>query len=205
MFTSNITPSNYQMSLQNTGTTQPLLSQVVGAYDPGFSPLTANIAFAQQSTDAQYACRTLRTNRWMAQNGGMNFAYEFNDAKAPHYLWSPFKISGGSTFPYGAYHGAELPYLFRMNTKDACGMNVPLMTGAQKTLAAKMVRYWTTFAKTGNPNPVPAVAGLPAWPEFTAAATGNFISFVGSTPKLLKASAFDTDHKCTSFWNGKAP
>ena len=42
-------------------------------------------------------------------------------------------------------------------------------------------------------------------PEFTAAATGNFISFVGDTPKLLKASAFDTNHKCTSFWNGKAP
>jgi para-nitrobenzyl esterase len=205
MFTSNITPSNYQMSLQNTGTSQQIINQVVAAYPPGSSPKSANIAFAQQSTDANYACRTLRTNRWMAQNGGINFAYEFNDPSPPHYLWSPFKLSDNSTFPYGAYHGAELPYLFRHATKDGCGADIPAMTGPQKQLAAKMVTYWTTFAKTGNPNPVPAVAGLPAWPEFTATATGNFISFVGSTPKLLKASAFDTNHKCTSFWNGKAP
>ena len=203
-FTSNISPGTYQQSLQNTGTPQSILMQVVQAY-PGTSLKSANIAFAQQSTDANYACRTLRTNRWMAQNGGINFAYEFNDANAPHYLWSPFKLSDGSTFPYGAYHGAELPYLFRHGTKDACGANIPAMTVKQKQLAAKMVTYWTTFAKTGNPNPVPAPAGLPAWPEFTATAAGNFISFDGNTPKLLKASVFDSDHKCTSFWNGKAP
>ena len=204
-FTSNITPGNYQMSLQNTGASQQMASQVAMAYPAGNSPKTANIAFAQQSTDANYACRTLRTNRWMALKGGINFAYEFNDANAPHYLWSPFKLSDNSTFPYGAYHGAELPYLFRHGTKDGCGANIPAMTGPQKQLAAKMVTYWTTFAKTGNPNPVPAVPGLQNWPEFTATATGNFISFMGRTPKLLKASAFDTIHKCTSFWDGKAP
>ena len=100
---------------------------------------------------------------------------------------------------------AELPYLFSHATKDGCGANIPKMTTKQKQLAVKMVTYWTTFAKTGNPNPVPAVAGLPAWPEFTTTATGNFISFEGNTPKLLKASVFDSNHKCTSFWDGKAP
>jgi para-nitrobenzyl esterase len=204
-FISNITPGNYQSSLQMTGTPQSFVGQLALAYPAGSTPKSANIAFAQQSTDANYACRTLRTNRWMAQNGGTNFAYEFNDAAAPHYLWSPFKLKDGSTFPYGAYHGAELPYLFLHGTKDSCGANIPAMTSVQKQLAAKMVTYWTTFAKTGNPNPVPAQPGLPAWPEFTATATGNFISFEGKTPRLLKASAFDTNHKCTSFWNGKAP
>jgi para-nitrobenzyl esterase len=200
-FVSNVVPGNYTNAVQSTGISSSMAAQVASTYPPGASPLTANIALAKQWTDSSYACRTYRVNKWMAQNGGKNFAYEFNDANAPPTLWPKFKLSDNSLFPYGAYHGSELPYLFRPSSVNGCGGAVPAMTSAQKALSGAIVTYWTTFAKTGNPNP--ASSTLPVWPEFQA--NGNLVSFVGAKPKLVKATAFDTDHKCTSFWDGKVP
>ena len=195
-FTSDITPANYFSKLQSTGA-GGLAGQIQSQYPPGSTPLSATTALAQQWTDSQYSCRTLRVNQWMAQNAGKNYAYEFSDATAPATLWAPFRLSDGTVFPYGAYHGSEGPYLFRMGSRNACGGTVPVLTGAQRQLSAAMVSYWTTFAKTGNPNA--AGSGLPVWPEFQGT-SAKIISFKGAAPTLVAASKFDTDHKCTSFW-----
>jgi para-nitrobenzyl esterase len=200
-FTSAVTPGTYHDKLPFTGLPSNLVTQVESAYPAGASALSANIALAQQWTDSQYACRSLRVSRWLAQNGGINYGYEFKDAKAPPYLWPPFKLSDNTVFPYGAYHGGELPYLFRMGSMNACGGAIPTLTAAQKKLSSAMVTYWTTFAKTGNPNP--AGSPLRLWPKFQT--SGNMLAFNGVSPTALNAAAFDADHKCTSFWDGKIP
>jgi para-nitrobenzyl esterase len=62
---------------------------------------------------------------------------------------------------YGAYHGAELWYVF--NTLR----NQPWQwTADDERLAQHMARYWLEFARSGNPN----VDGLPEWRPFGAAA-----------------------------------
>jgi para-nitrobenzyl esterase len=207
-FVSNIAPSagsfpgavDLSTAMSKSGVPSNILQQVLGHYPAGANGLSANIAFADQQTDANFACRALRLNNSLAQNGAKNYAYEFNDAKAPVWLWPQFKLHDGTTFPYGAYHGAEQPYLFRMGPVNGCGGAMPKLSSAQKKLATAIVTYWTTFAKTGDPNPASGVKP-PAWPRF-AASNGNMMSLVAATPKLLKASAFDTDHQCSSFWNG---
>jgi para-nitrobenzyl esterase len=62
---------------------------------------------------------------------------------------------------WGAYHGAELWYVF--NTLD----RQPHWnwTAADRALASSMCAYWANFARSGNPN-APA---LPDWPRFDAA------------------------------------
>jgi para-nitrobenzyl esterase len=207
-FVSNVTPFNYQSKLTSTGVPGNMTGTVAGQYQPGGSDKSALEALAKQWTDASYACPTFRVNKWMAQNGGINFAYEFNDAKAPPTAFPPFRIStpSGPLFSYGAYHGAEQPFMWRFGSMNVCpgnpppGNTIPALTNMQKQLSAAMVTYWTTFAKTGNPNN----GVLPNWPEFTAA-NGQLASFKGTGLVSLNASSFDSDHKCSSFWDTNAP
>ena len=47
----------------------------------------------------------------------------------------------------GAFHSAELWYMF--GTLDRCWRP---MTEVDRTLSDRMLRYWTNFMKSGNPN-----------------------------------------------------
>jgi len=56
----------------------------------------------------------------------------------------------------GAYHGAELPYVF--DTHDAWLPTDEI----DRSLTDRMQSYWVAFAKTGNPNS----QGRPYWPAY---------------------------------------
>ncbi|RAO30839.1 Crystal protein [Micromonospora saelicesensis] len=66
------------------------------------------------------------------------FAYEFADEDAPFFTEGP-----EPTFDTGAYHCAELPYLFTVDYAEA-------LTPTQRRLSDAMVRTWTDFARTGR-------------------------------------------------------
>jgi len=59
----------------------------------------------------------------------------------------------------GAYHGAEIPYVF--DTADAWLPG----DAADRRVSEAMQRYWVNFARSGNPNG----AGLPLWPHWHSA------------------------------------
>ncbi|MFF5106664.1 carboxylesterase/lipase family protein [Streptomyces sp. NPDC000134] len=76
------------------------------------------------------------------------YAYEFADRKAPMFL----PLSGD--FDFGAYHSADIPYLFEDEAAE------PQFTAEQHRLSAAMTDYWAAFARTGAPHG----PGSPAWP-----------------------------------------
>ena len=65
------------------------------------------------------------------------FRYEFAEPEPP------MIFPGMPEFPYGAYHGSELPFLLRYG-----GVT---LDDRQQKLSDEMVGAWTRFAKTGHP------------------------------------------------------
>jgi len=105
------------------------------------------------------------------------FRYEFNDPAAP---------GGRAGINMGAYHGAELQYLF-----DMARLPGP-QTDAQRRLSEQMMRYWTNFVATGDPNG----EGLPHWPRYDPVSR-RMLSLQPGGPVVI--DNFDQDHHC-SFW-----
>jgi para-nitrobenzyl esterase len=104
------------------------------------------------------SCTALATDEVANQTTPV-YAYEFAQD-------SGTQIGG---FDLGAAHSEELPYLF----------------GPSNELSRKMVTYWTTFAKTGNP-------GWPRYSDGKALSLG--VDMIGQVD-------FAADHHC-SFWSG---
>jgi para-nitrobenzyl esterase len=141
------------------------------AYD---SPSTA---LATIWTDSSWACTALDTDRLLSTQVP-TYAYEFADGTAP---WA----SDGpkSSFPTGAFHASELQYLF--NDEQ---FRTPL-TSPQRQLSDQMIRYWTTFAYTGDPNG----DGTPTWPRFDADHARSLTTSGNGEADLAR------EHRC-GFW-----
>jgi para-nitrobenzyl esterase len=132
-------------------------------------------------TDAVFACNGLKQAQQFAPNVPAVYAYEFADDEAPLALL-PAKP------PYielGASHSFEIQYLFGTEEK---------FSEEQVDLSRSMVRYWTRFAKTGNPNG----DGDVQWPEFSE--SGKFLQLNTPEPVELEATDFALAHHCL-IWN----
>jgi para-nitrobenzyl esterase len=138
-----------------------------------------DLAYSAAFTDDQFSCDALWVDQALVAQHVPLYAYEFDDTNAPS-LVSLKDVS----IPLGAFHGAEVSYLFWN----------PLiwLTAPQQDLSKQMIAYWTQFAKTGDPN----VQGNPSWPLFNAA-QGNFLSLVPDSSQVT--TAFAADHQC-AFW-----
>ena len=178
-----VTPTHYQDA--TIALWGPTLGPIVyGVVYPLANYPSPGIALGASGTDGIFACPERNSVRLLAQNV-TTFAYEFNDENAPD-LFAPM-----ASFPLGAYHGSEIQYLFNFNQRFT-GTNP--FTRQQQALSNSMIRYWTTFATNADPNS----AGQPAWSPYSSG-TDQFQSLVPPTPVV--ESTFDTDHKCSAFWN----
>jgi para-nitrobenzyl esterase len=157
----------------------PLLGPIAELVYPYVPP--GGQVLGSDGTDGIFAC-SARNGDQLLSNFTTTYAYEFNDENAP-----PQPPPAGLSFPLGAYHGAEIQYLFDTGFFFE-------FTPAQQQLSQAMVSYWTNFAATGDPNS-PAT---PTWSPYNTAAD-QFQSLIPPTPTV--ESTFNTDHICDAFWN----
>jgi para-nitrobenzyl esterase len=147
-------------------------------------PLSAypspSVALGAVGTDAIFACNARRVAGLLSQHLP-TYQYEFNDPDAPQRFFPSL------SFPTGAYHAAELQYLFTLTRGTQ-----PVFTPGQVELSQTMVRYWTQFAWAGNPNS----PGTPDWPRYDATSQ-RFQALVPGASAT--ATGFAADHKCALF------
>ena len=96
-------------------------------------------------TAKNFVCPSLFMAEELRKKGGKTWVYQFNRVR-----------DNELAKKYGAFHGAELPYVF--NTHDEW---LPTNETDIK-LTREIQSYWLSFAKTGNPNNNDAVL----WPEY---------------------------------------
>ncbi len=93
--------------------------------------------------------------------------------RASWVYWFTRQRPGQHAAGLGAYHGAELPYLF--DTHDAWLPTAP----GDRALTRQMMSYWANFTRTGNPNG----ADLPAWPAYPGG--GRDVMRLETRPKAV--------------------
>jgi para-nitrobenzyl esterase len=139
-----------------------------------------SLALGALGTDAIFACNARRAAGLLSQHVP-TYQYEFNDPNAPQRFFPSL------SFPTGAYHAAELQYLFSLTRGEQ-----PVFTPEQVRLSQTMVWYWTRFAWAGNPNS----PRTPSWPRYDTTEQ-RFQALVPGTSRT--ATGFATDHKCALF------
>jgi para-nitrobenzyl esterase len=123
------------------------------APDPGTTDQEARRAAVGYERDVRFGWSMWRWAR---------FAARTSDAGAWFYQFSqptPFPTDAPQA-SWGAAHGSDMTYVF-----GHLDLQPWAWTQHDRTLSSLMVRYWTNFAKAGDPN----YSGLPEWPMFNAA------------------------------------
>ena len=102
---------------------------------------------------------------WHAAAGNPSFEYEF----------AHFPPERGEL---GATHASELAHVFGTVKLNFFGVGPPAKsTDIDTQISDTMQRYWTNFAKAGDPNG----ANLPRWPRFDVS-TRSYVQFTDSGP-----------------------
>jgi para-nitrobenzyl esterase len=159
------------------------VAAAIAAQYPLSSFSSPSVALGAVGTDAIFACNAQIVTTELSQHV-RTFQYEFNDPNAPMLFFPPL------SFPTGAFHASEIQYLFEINVSPQPN---PGLDAGQQRLSQNMVRYWTDFAKTGNPNaPEPR---RPLWPRVSS--RQQFQSLVPGGP--VTATGFGVEHNC-AFW-----
>jgi para-nitrobenzyl esterase len=163
-------------------------------------------AVAAIITDSLFAC-TARTAYQLLAKYVPVWAYEFKDTSAPELFNLP------TVFPYGATHASELQFIFDPdgffpNINYQVSTDPFPLSPAEERLSREMVRYWTNFVATLDPNR-PAAGGriFPAgwsgerygegWLPYDSK---NDDVQALTTPYPHPEFGFGVEHQC-GFWN----
>ncbi len=137
------TPAEYTAALQ-ARFGAALAAEIETVY-PVTSFVTPQAALVRVIGDGGLLCATYDVARRVAAAGRRTYVYEF--ARVP-------ALPVVSLLKLGAFHGAEIPYVFG---------SIPPPSIGDTQLSTRMQQYWTGFAKKGRQ---PRAKKSPPWPRF---------------------------------------
>lgn len=109
----------------------------------------------EQAAQSYYASFRDQGMGWQMRT----WARAMKSGKSPAYLYYFTRVPPGPMFKkLGAFHAAEIPYVFGNLNPDR------QWEDSDHALSAAMQDYWIRFATTGDPN----TNGLPQWPKYDA-------------------------------------
>lgn len=115
--------------------------------------------------DAQFHAPARFIAAEMQQHGQPAYVYQFDHLGSSTRGKQP-----------GAAHSDDIPYLFGMvGIEQSSAPDTD-----DRALADTMMKYWTNFARTGNPDG----PGLPTWPQYTS--SDSAVMVLDTTPKVSR-------------------
>ena len=146
----------------------PLAEQAQSLYQGDADPHYGT-PVEQWGTDTSFRCSTVTQLLWHAAAGNPAFEYEFARIPKGHEA-------------LGATHVVEVNYVFGTLDQGISGKG-PLVpaTQADFQISDAMQKYWTNFAKTGDPNG----GDLPIWSRFNTSSRA-YMQFTDSGPVAME-------------------
>jgi para-nitrobenzyl esterase len=159
-------------------------------------------AVAAIVTDSLFACTARTADQLLSQYVPV-WAYEFKDTNAPEL----FNLA--TVFPYGAAHASELQFIFDPNEFfPNINYQVPTnpfpLSSDEKRLSREMIRYWTNFVATLDPN-YSGMGWKPDLAGWGGERYGDFWRRYDTTSHIVQAlttphphpeSSFGEEHQC---------
>ncbi|MFG2547715.1 carboxylesterase/lipase family protein [Streptomyces sp. NPDC048594] len=134
-------------------------AEVAARYPVAARPGAPALALGDVLTDSGLGRLAIESNRALARQV-RTYTYTFDDRETPWY--ADEEAYPKPSFPMGASHTFELPYLFELE-------EIAPLDEAQRALSEVMIRTWSRFARTGTTDWAP---GTPASANARSFASG---------------------------------
>ncbi|XP_033099594.1 cholinesterase 1-like [Anneissia japonica] len=147
--------------------------------------------FIQMTTDQDFACPAIDVARAHATRGNRVYQYEMTHIPSMS-VYTVGRTLGPKWL--GATHVEEVQYTFGWGYNPALRKRYK-QTNEELEMSVQFMRYWTNFAKFGDPNGSPNETSIyPAWPVFTIPE----LSYKDLTPAMENKRALRAED--CSFW-----
>jgi para-nitrobenzyl esterase len=179
-----VTEMDYETAAAATfGVSQSVAQSLIANYPLANYNNDPNLALTAAGTDFVFACPSRAAAMQLSANKP-TYAYEFSDQKAPELLLP--EPTSEPMFQYGAAHASELQFIWDLPTPAGKELSAD-----EQALSDTMVKYWTQFAKTGDPN----VMGSPNWPAYTST-NDSMLTLNAPASGVQVTTGFKAEHKC---------
>ncbi len=180
------TQMDYETAAAATfGVATTIADTLISAYPLSSYMNDPALALTAAGTSFVFSCPSRAAAAQLAANKP-TFVYEFSDENAPELFLPVPPID--PTFVYHAAHASELQFIWDITTPMSSGST---LSADEQALSDTMVKYWTQFAKTGDPNGT----GSPMWPAYTAA-NDSILTLATPATNIQVTTAFKTEHNC---------
>lgn len=142
--------------------------------------------------DFNFICPCVDFALHAASQGSNVFYYVFEHRSSKHH-WPDWS---------GVLHADEINFVFGEPMNDTFGY-----TTTEKVFSKKIMKYWTNFAKTGDPNRSPGMVFLDEWPLFNNVSRKHLIlrpELINRLDKSLAIGQGSRAKEC-SFWKDYLP